>query len=214
MKKYNEPWEESSDVQTVLELQYRNEMIERNFYRRCYAYFMDHLSAVFGHKEGAKSPEDIFQEAFLALWTEIDSKKIHVRDGKLCRYNKAGESHCMTANLFTYLMAIARFKYYELLREELFFADVEAKDVPVGVVDEAPELDALDVARLTVEDMPPRCREILTMFYCENKSLEEILLLRGGNTSKDGVKSAKSKCLAQFKTRMVGELEKFHVKWI
>jgi hypothetical protein len=51
--------------------------------------------------------------------------------------------------------------------------------------------------------MSQRCREILTLFYVKKMSLEQILMNRSENTSKDGLKTSKSKCLKQLKTNVV-----------
>jgi DNA-directed RNA polymerase specialized sigma24 family protein len=58
----------------------------------------------------------------------------------------------------------------------------------------------------------PSCVEILTMFYYRGMSLDEILAARGEkNSSKDGLKSAKNKCLNTLKTRVKEEYLKCNI---
>jgi DNA-directed RNA polymerase specialized sigma subunit len=75
--------------------------------------------------------------------------------------------------------------------EEMLAYDDADKEVKQQIIDEC------------VNDLPARCKEILTLFYYKNKSLDEILTLRQENTSKDGLKTAKSKCMKQLSDRVI-----------
>ena len=56
--------------------------------------------------------------------------------------------------------------------------------------------------------MSPSCIDILTMFYYKDMSLDEILAAREENTSKDGLKTAKNKCLNTLKAKVNDEFMK------
>ena len=47
--------------------------------------------------------------------------------------------------------------------------------------------------------MSDRCRQILTLFYYEQRTLDEILALRPENTSKVGLKTSKYKCMQRLR---------------
>ena len=57
----------------------------------------------------------IFQEAFIKLWENIESKKIYAEDGVL----KGKDRNPFTSSLTTYFMGIARLKYLEWVREKM-----------------------------------------------------------------------------------------------
>ena len=61
--------------------------------------------------------------------------------------------------------------------------------------------------------MPPRCLEILTLFYVKGKSLDEILEIRKDkNTSKVGLKSAKYKCMNALRERVTKMFDQLNIK--
>jgi len=72
------------------------------------------------------------------------------------------------------------------------------------------ECDNVDEMKTRIVDeciarMSPSCVEILTMFYYKGMGLDEILAARGENTSKDGLKTAKNKCLKTLKEKVTNE---------
>ena len=111
----------------------------------------------------------------------------------------------------TYMMSIAKLKYLELVRQEgkeSPFATIEERNARL-VYDPEEQKDWLhDDERMgkleAISDciavMSERCRQILTLFYVEDKKLDEVLLLLPTFTSKDALKTAKNKCLAKLKS--------------
>lgn len=200
------------DIEAIKGIQMGDESIERRFYMNCQRYFLEKYDRVFEFSSSTRQPIDLFQDSFLIMWTEIQSRHIFVKDGRIYRYRRDGGRSPMKASLKTYLMAIARHKNLELLREDEIFGHGGATaDIVDGDTDE-PELTLEGIALMEVSSMPHRCRDILTMFYIEGKSLDEILAIRPGNTTKDGLKSGKSKCMAQLKARIIRKLKRLNIK--
>lgn len=200
------------DIATIKGIQMGDESIERRFYLDCQKYFLEKYDRVFEFSSSTRQPIDLFQDTFMILWAEIQSRHIFVKDGRVYRYRRDGSRSRMEASLKTYMMAIARYKNLELLREdEIFGHRDDADEITDGDTEET-ELTLEGIALMEVGSMPNRCREILTMFYIEGKSLDEILAARPENTSKDGLKSGKSKCVAQLKARIIRQLERLNIK--
>lgn len=65
-----------------------------------------------------------------------------------------------------------------------------------------------------VLELPPRCKEILTMFYYDGLSLDEIMEERGEkNISKNGLKTAKYKCMENLKAKVKNSFARLKLKW-
>ena len=63
-----------------------------------------------------------------------------------------------------------------------------------------------------IQSLSPHCVEILTLFYYKGKSLDEILEIRKGkNENKNGLKSAKTKCMATLKERTRDKFAKYKI---
>lgn len=200
------------DVEVIEGLQQGDSRVEHDFYMSCRSYFNQRRSGVMDIPlDNAQLPEDLFQDSFEKLWIEIRSKKIYIRDNYPWRVDRTGEPRRMTANLHTYLMAIAKYRNYEMIREEEIYVhpDNDQSDKPD---DDLPDFTHEEIVEQCVNALPPRCKDILTLFYYEMKSLDEILAIRHENTSKDGLKSGKSKCMAQLKKRILEQFERYHLK--
>lgn len=188
---------EYKEEEVVLGLQAKDQTIERWFFDKCRKYFMNKFNEIFFDQD---QREEIFQDSFLRLWTQIENKKILVMDNVVCRINKDGQCIPMTCSLTTFLMAIARNEYRELTRnsKELFVSDYY-DDASYSATPTVLEENIDDIRCQLVDDclqnMSPRCIEILTMFYIHGMSLDEILTARPENTSKIGLKSSKYKCM-------------------
>lgn len=202
------------DVEIVLGLQSRNRDIERWFYNTSKQYFMSHFGEVFFDKD---QKDAIFQDAFLCLWTQIENGVISIQDNIVCRQQRNGQLQPMTCSLHTFLFSIARNKYREVVRstreiyiEEYFEGissdilynqgDDDDKEIKIRIVDEC------------IQMMPPRCLEILTLFYIEGKTLDEIMQIRKDkNSSKVGLKSAKYKCMNSLREKITEMCNRFNL---
>lgn len=209
-----------SDEEYVKGILQKNETIEELFYKDCRRYFLQNYRNVIDKgmmtKERMQNADDLFQETFVHLWTEIENKKILLWGNKLCRSNK-GIVSPMTSNLHTFMMAIAKNKYREQLRKEIPEALTELDNThTVGSEDGLMEQTADELKHQIVADcvsnLPQRCKEILTSFYYKNMSLDEILDARKENTSKAGLKTSKYKCMQNLKMLILTNFEKSNLK--
>lgn len=207
------------DSQIIREIQRRNEQIMDFFYSECKKYFMASCKNMFARED---IKDDIFQQSFVKLWTEIETKKIFVDDNdNIYRKNKKGNVKVLTCNLKTFLIDIAKNDYRDWLRNDRFQLDdenetfvhmVEAQYVVMP--DESPECLQEQIVADCIFELPPRCQEILTMFYYDNMSLDEIIEARGEkNISKNGLKAGKYKCMEALKDKIKEAYIKLGLKY-
>lgn len=186
-----------------------NMIAEKELFNRCYKYFFGKAS-VLPHLDSDVA-EDIFQETFLLIWTEIRNGKIFVRDGVLCRRREDNTAAKMTCSLTSFMMAIARNKQYKYLRSEgpALFVNIEGKNF-LGDDLDSYEVQEKERKQQMIDDaianMSTSCKEILTLYYVKGLSLEQILGQRSENISKDGLKTSKSKCLSKLKSNLKSKM--------
>ena len=209
--------ENYNDVETIEGLQQRSRQMEEWFYIKMKRYYDDKFNEVFFDKD---RKQEIFQTAFLKLWTEIDNRRICLKDGIVCRQQRDGTYKPMSCNLQTFMMAFAKNEYRELMRsvKEEYVADLydDSETATQAILEFNSEADMEEQKRRIVDEcilrMSPGCVEILTLFYYEHKSLDEIIELRKEkNTSKNGLKTAKNKCMNTLKERVGAEMTRFHI---
>lgn len=203
-----------TDSQVVQGLQSHNRNIENWFYNSAKRYFNDSFNEVFFDKD---RKQEIFQMSFLKIWTEIDNRTICLVDDVVNRKRRDGSIMPMTCSLTTFLMAFAKNEYRELTRKnrEEDYADVFDF---IGVSLATGENDDIEGLKIRIVDnciqqVSPSCIEILTMFYYKNMSLDEILEQRKDrNSSKNGLKTAKNKCMNTLRGMVTSEFKRFHIK--
>lgn len=207
---------EYTDMEVVNGLQQRERKVEEWFYRTAKRYFDVHFNEVFFDRD---QKQEIFQTAFLKLWTEIQNGKITIVDDAMCRQQRNGEYLPMNCKLTTFLFTFAKNEYREVVRNahltytEEVLDTQEHGDVMAVFVDEE-DIDALKTRIVDdcLQAMSPGCLELLTLFYYENKSLDEILELRKDkNSSKDGLKTAKNKCMNTLRSKVTMEYRRMCV---
>lgn len=207
----NKKQPELSDKEIIEGLQCNDVTVERSFYLSCQKYFKDRRSGVFDFKGGAREEQDLFQDSFLKLWQEIQAHQIYIRDNYAWRIDRNGNDRKMSASLKTYLLSIAKYKNYEMIREEEIYVP-EQINTPDREDEQPEEYTSEWIVEMCVNALPPRCKEILTLFYYEGKSLDEILAIREENQSKTGLKSGKSKCMKSLKYKITEEFERRNLK--
>lgn len=207
---------EYTDMEVVNGLQQRERKVEEWFYRTAKRYFDTHFNEVFFDQD---QKQEIFQTAFLKLWTEIQNGKIALINDAMCRQQRNGEYLPMNCKLTTFLFTFAKNEYREIVRNTHLTSTEEALDtiehgeVMAVFVDE----EDMDAQKSRIVDdclqmMSPGCLELLTLFYYENKSLDEILQLRKDkNSSKDGLKTAKNKCMNTLRSKVTMEYQRMCV---
>lgn len=200
-----------ADTEVIRGLQARDPRIEEWFYGAATKYYNAHFREVFFDQD---RKQEIFQTAFLKLWTEISNGKISLKDGVINRQQRTGEYKPLTCSLTTFLMAFARTEFRELVRnvKETTYGEITEgllKDDEATFITEVEDVEA-QKARVVdecIQAMSPRCVEVLTLFYYEGKSLDEIMQIRkDSNTSKDGLKTAKNKCMNTLRQRVTERL--------
>lgn len=204
------------DNEIIIGVQSRNRKVETEFYNSARRYFDEHFNDVFFDKD---KKQEIFQMAFLKLWTEIENGKIKVCDSVICRQQKDGRYLPMTCNLKTFLMTFAKNEYRELVRTNHLdtyadvFDNVDTAAMSTGAMDMEEDSEAMKdrIVDGCIQTMSPRCIEVLTLFYYQGKSLDEILEIRQDkNTSKNGLKTAKNKCMNTLREKVLEEYKRFN----
>ncbi len=211
--------QKSTDIEYVLEVQTGNRRMTERFYNDCRRYFMDSYKAVFTN---ITIKEDIFQQSFVKLWTEMETRKIWVgNDRRIYRNGRDGMPHLMTCSLKTFLIDIAKNDYRDWLRSDRLtleddfegFAHLAEAMTQVRLDDDVEHIEEQIVADC-VFGLPPRCKEILTMFYYQKMSLDEILKARGEkNISKNGLKTSKHKCMDALKGKVKEAYNRYNLKY-
>lgn len=170
--------------------------MQEALYCHCRTYFYENYGAIFFAQDA--DLEDIFENTFITLWQNIEHRKIYVENGIL----KGRNGQPFVGTLTTYMMGIAALKYREWVRSNVRY--VNAEDMRMGE-----ELSSLMVTEEWTDNSDPmwevtsecvshlseRCHEILTLFYDQEMTLDEILVQLPSFTSKDALKTAKNKCL-------------------
>lgn len=204
------------DAEVVRGLRLHSGRMEEWFYRKARTYFNQHFREVFFDQD---RKQEIFQSAFLKLWTEIGNGTITAGDdGTVERRQRNGEKVPMTCSLTTFLMAFAKNEYREMVRSNKLdcYAEIydtlEQAEVQQMYGDENGEEIRNRIVDDCIQRISPRCAEILTMFYYEEKTLDEILAARHEtNSSKNGLKTAKNKCMNTLRSLCNEEFRKYNI---
>lgn len=176
----------------------RDPAMERALYNHCMQYFDENYRGVFFVEDNHKM--EIFQEAFITLWEKIEKRKIYVEEGVL----KGKDGLPLSGKLTTYFMSIAKFKYMEWARDHHIGQDIEtiekeqrAKDAEIykEMLYDKGENDMIEIIADCISHMSERCNQILTMFYYEQKTLDDIMIELPTFESKNALKTAKYKCM-------------------
>lgn len=170
-------------------------------YEYCSDYFWDNYRGVFFADENAAA--EIFQNTFIAFWENIERRKIYAEDGIV----KGKDNKPLSGSILTYFMSIARNKYLEYGREHPAYADPETElgrqikkdgfnpSDYINMLYDSGENMMLDIIADVISHMSPRCSQILTKFYYEEKKLEAILMEMPTIASYDALKTKKNKCM-------------------
>ncbi len=179
---------------------------QSELYAYCSNYFWANYRGVFFADE--ESATEIFQNTFIAMWENIERKKIYVADGRVM--GKNGEP--LRGSLLTYFMGIARIKYLEWGREHPVHTDPETEmgrkikkegfDTRhyINMLYDSDDNKMLDIIADIISHMSERCSEILSKFYYEEKDLDTILLEIPTIDSKNALKTKKHKCMESLRT--------------
>lgn len=187
-----------SDVAYVEGMYRRDSVMERALYNHCKQYFDESYRAVFF--VGDEYKMEIFQEAFIKLWENIERRKIYVENGVL----KGKDGKPFVSTLTTYFMGIAKLKYKEWVRGNHIVPNIENEERKLKAKDEKiykemlydeGENAMLEIISDCISHMSERCTQILTLFYYNEKSLDDIMAELPTFTSKNALKTEKYKCM-------------------
>lgn len=185
-----------SDVELVEGMRKGDKVMEEVCYNKCKTYFYANYRAVFF--DGDELKDDIFQESYVIFWNNLECGDIRVEDGEL----KGKDGKPFRSSLTTYLMGIAKRKYKEITRPEP--PTVSLTDgVAVPSVTPDSEEKASDIMSRIIDEcisvMSERCRQIISLFYHKEKTLDMIMEELTSFKSKDALKTAKYKCMETLK---------------
>ena len=181
----------------------KSKKAQYDMYKYCYNYFKQNYRGIFFVID-EDSANEIFQNSFIKLWENIESKKIQVKDGILMGKDGKPLKGC----LLTYFMGIAKFKYLEFVRENPIKPNLDSllnkeneysKNELISIMYGHTDNIQLDIISDLLSKMSERCREILTKFYYEEKNLDRILIEIPSITTKEALKTRKHKCLTTLK---------------
>lgn len=192
-----------NETEYVEAVRNKDEATSKVFYAQCLRYYRERCKPRFNMSE--TDHEEIFIESVYILFNNIEKGKIKTRNGVII--NEKGEP--FKASLMTYFREIANNKYKEFIRrkssrkEDLVedFYSWSASAVgdtaqPYILMDNNNvKLKQLEAVSESLKGMSLRCCEILTKFYYEEKNLDEIMTEVPSFKSKNALKTAKNKCL-------------------
>lgn len=142
----------------------------------------------------AEDIPDIYQETIISLYENIQNKKLEQ----------------LTSTLKTYLFAVGKFKIYKQLDKNK--KRTAHGEHPIHVSEEMQlfeaEADEERQRRLqkAFKDLGAKCQKILELYYYKGMTLDEIQSALD-YTSKDVLKSQKSRCLKQLKALVGNQYE-------
>lgn len=200
-----------TDIQIVEAYQGGDKKIQQFWYDKCRSQFGKGTSNYGGLTDYDR--DDLFQDSFIILWEKMESHQIYTLDGIVHVTSKKGDS--IIPDMLGYFMRIVKNKYLEMFHSGKYV-------IPINEVvtssdddffeelywDEDPDVEKDRIVSQCLLSLPKSCLEILTMFYYEKKSLEQILQERPENNSYDGLKSRKSKCMTNLKKRITESFAK------
>lgn len=194
-----------TDIQIVEAYQSGDKKIQQFWYDKCRSQFGKGTSNYGGLTDYDR--DDLFQDSFIILWEKMESHQIYLIDGTVHVTSKKGD--VIIPDMLGYFMRIVKNKYLEMFHSGKYI-------IPINEVvtssnedffeelywDEDPDVEKDRIVSQCLLSLPKSCLEILTMFYYEKKSLDQILEERPENNSYDGLKSRKSKCMTNLKKRI------------
>ncbi len=145
------------------------------------------LSYITSHGGDDADAEDMLQESIIVLWQNVCSGRFE-----------------LTSKLGTYILAVAKNKWMAEMRKRGKFVDV---DLPVEKADGAPsalegliEEEQSSTVRQALDAINPICRELLILFYFEERNFKDIARILGFANS-DVAKAKKYQCKKAFEIR-------------
>lgn len=134
----------------------------------------------------AEQAKDIFQEAFIAVWRNIQLGKFQVQQN---------------ASIEAYLFQVAKNKWLDYLRSghftKVISLDKSNVSEPVTASVNSEENEYLVAIRRHFKNLGDSCKKILTLFYYEDESMKEIAEKMGWTEAT--AKNNKYRCIQKLK---------------
>ncbi len=193
--------QQEEEARLVAGLYNKDRRIQSELYAYCSRYFRANYRGVFFADD--ESATEIFQNTFIAMWENIERRKIYVSDGTVMGRN----NEPLSCSLLTYFMGIARIKYLEWVREHPSYSDPETEmgrkvkeegfdaQEYINMLYDLEDNKMIEIIADVISHMSKRCSEILSKFYYEEKDLDTILSEIPSIGSKNALKTKKHKCM-------------------
>lgn len=177
----------------------------RRCYEECRRTFEDVTE---GLKVTPDDLKDIFHESFEILWARIDNGTITAEGSGVKVRKKDGSATPVPDLTGTYFIAILSNKILEFCRrnnrmvplEGMIFEEEE--DMTADIGEDNPTQLRNRLTMIALNSLPKSCIDILTKFYHDCMTLQQILAERP-NSSYDGLKTRKNKCLKRLKEQIL-----------
>ncbi len=150
---------------TVEAFKTKNEIVLKKFYQENFKNIQCYIIKNNGTEQQAK---DIYQEAFIIIWQNIKNDKFQPES---------------TSSINGYLYTIAKNKWMDYLRSNQYKKTVNSdsfqlinisEDVNEKIVDDKLHTNRLEKGMKAFNNLGSSCKELLTKFYFENKSMNQI----------------------------------------
>ncbi len=193
--------QQEEEARLVAGVYNKDRRIQSELYAYCSRYFRANYRGVFFADD--ESATEIFQNTFIAMWENIERRKIYVSDGTVMGRN----NEPLSCSLLTYFMGIARIKYLEWVREHPSYSDPETEmgrkvkeegfdaQEYINMLYDLEDIKMIEIIADVISHMSKRCSEILSKFYYEEKDLDTILSEIPSIGSKNALKTKKHKCM-------------------
>ena len=171
-------------------LRANDEEVLRQLYHQNYRRVESYVLQNNGSKDEAV---DVFQDAFIAVWRNIQLNKFKLRDG---------------SSIDAYLIQIARYKWLDQLRQKSVKKRVSLPAVLPDISFEAledEELQQLDKIKEKFLQLGDKCKDLLAKFYYGKQSMREIA--KAFNWTEATAKNNKYRCIEKLKTLVKQDYE-------
>lgn len=179
-KNYKSQWHLISAIKN------NNEVVLKTIYNDNYYHIERYVLTNSGNSDQAK---DIYQEAFITLWENINLDKFTPTSDNALNY---------------YLYNIAKNKWLDYLKSSKFKKTTALTDYKINTIthEDEVEIDPIKNKKINkiVENfnlLKDPCKKILSVFYYENKSLKDIA--EAFNITEASAKNKKYRCLERLR---------------
>jgi len=148
----------ASDEALVKRIQQNDRSVLGDLFIKFERVVFRHIQSHGGTRDDAK---DMLQESIITLWQNVSAGRFKLQ-----------------SKLSTYLVAVAKNKWMvEMRRKKRFVQDdppEHAHPSEPGILDKMVDDEMLERVRFALEQIKPVCKQLLLLFYFEERSMEEI----------------------------------------